>query len=158
MTRPAQCDMMTKRADTAPRFCVKDGTAMYLNSLTHNEKCAFFSIANSIAASDGAIREKEAMMLQSYLEEMAPIDELPVLPLDEALAMLEDAPVITKRKLYFELVGITMCDDEYARREKSVLTKISDSFGLPREEASEIAACVAQFTELRQKLNYIIHR
>lgn len=130
---------------------------MYLNSLTQEEKCAFYSIANSIISADGLIREKEAEMMQKYLEEMELTDALPVQSFDDALAMLENTAQTTKRKLYFELVGITMCDDEYERKEKSVLTKISDSFGLLREEASEIAACVAQFNELQQKLDYIIY-
>lgn len=131
---------------------------MYLKSLTQEEKCAFYSIAGSIVSCDGIVWEKEEAMLQQALEEMGLRDPLPVLPLDEALAMLEQAEPATKRKLYFELVGITMGDDEYTRREKAVLARIIDSFGLSREEAGEIAACVAQFTELRQRLDYIIYR
>ena len=132
---------------------------MYLSELMQGEKYAFYSIVKHMVSADGTFSVEELELMQGFLDEMAISENLITeIPLNDAIQMFSYSSEAIRRKVFIELVGVTLCDSFLHENEKILLSSIADSFLISEEEQDEIFEMVQEILKLYSKLQEIIDR
>jgi uncharacterized tellurite resistance protein B-like protein len=100
---------------------------MFLGKLSQDEQTAFMKLASIIVKSDLNITESEEKLFSEYESEMGrTFGDLikQDFNLDEVLTSTENIDVIKKRIIFFELLGLALCDNSFEDMEQKVIEKI----------------------------------
>ena len=130
---------------------------MYLNDLMQGEKFAFYSIVKELVSIDGSFSDVEKQLVNGFLVEMNLVDEkLPTIKLDDAIDMLTYSSSETRKKVFIELVGVTLCDEFLHSDEKMFLDNIANRFSISNDEKDDIIDTIQQLLNIYKKLQTIV--
>ena len=131
---------------------------MLLDELSREEKKAFWSIANLIAAADGSVSEEESILKQ-YKEEMGvDYDFIDPSTVDIELELngLRDISLRKRKIVYFELFGVAYADTDLDEMETSLLDLISTVLGINNDVKSELENTIKSIFDSYKKLGDIL--
>ena len=131
---------------------------MLLDELSSEEKKAFWSIANLIAAADGSVSEEESILKQ-YKEEMGvDYDFIDPSTVDIELELngLRDISLRKRKIVYFELFGVAYADTDLDEKETSLLDLISTVLGINNDVKSELENTIKSIFDSYKKLGDIL--
>lgn len=131
---------------------------MLLDELSREEKKAFWSIANLIAAADGSVSEEESILKQ-YKEEMGvDYDFIDPSTVDIELELngLRDISLRKRKIVYFELFGVAYADTDLDEKETSLLDLISTVLGINNDVKSELENTIKSIFDSYKKLGDIL--
>lgn len=130
---------------------------MYLKDFSETEKNAFYALARNVISSDGMTQDDECVLLSECLNEMEMSEhQICEITMEGALQTIADSTESIKRKIYFELLRIALCDATYARTEKRILKLIAEALGISKQESEEFTACINALTTIHQKIDYLL--
>ena len=116
---------------------------MYLNDLMQGEKFAFYSIVKHLVSIDGEFSIEEKNMMEEFLQEMKlSKDQIPEISPKDALDMLSFSTFATRKKIYIELIGVTLCDESLHADEKALMDKIAGDFLIDEKLQEELFTVV----------------
>ena len=132
---------------------------MYLRQLMQGEKYAFFSIVKKLVLVDNDYADVERALADGFLAEMElSEEEIPEIELDDAINMLSFSSFSTKKKVFFELVGVTLCDADFQKSEKAFLNMVADRFCISKKEKDTIIKLVNNLLKIYKKMEMVVER
>ena len=132
---------------------------MYLNQLMLGEKYAFYSISKSLVFIDNTFSREEQTLVSEIVKEMELDEEqIPAISLDDAVNMLSFSSCMTRRGVFFELVGISLCDRVMHKEETKLLDRIAVEFSISLDEKGKIISLVKRLFDIYQEMDEIVRR
>ena len=130
---------------------------MYLNELSHEEKLSFLSLANMVLLADGVAQDTEQLLISQFLEEMhLGAQDVVQITIDTAFRVFSFSTESIKRKVFIELVGLSMCDGEFDKTEIAILDNIARRFGFSHPLVQNMIRCVTDLLDIHQRLAGIV--
>ena len=111
---------------------------MFLQSLTKDEKKAFFALAKKVIRSDKRIKSGELEILKMMKKEMAIKDtnEFAKTSINKLLHVFQSRT--SKMAVLFELLGICYADGKFCMDEKNIIDQIRKAFDISAAEMAFI--------------------
>ena len=127
---------------------------MLLDSLTLEEKKAFWNIANVLASADGRALEEESI-LEQYNDEMGTGFEYPdasQIDINKELESIKNSSAKNRKIVYFELFGVAYADTEFTDREKNLLDEICLDLAIAESDRETLENSVRTIFDTYRKL------
>lgn len=127
---------------------------MLLDSLTLEEKKAFWNIANVLASADGRALEEESI-LEQYNDEMGTGFEYPdasQIDVNKELESIKNSSAKNRKIVYFELFGVAYADTEFTDREKNLLDEICLDLAIAESDRETLENSVRTIFDTYRKL------
>ena len=130
---------------------------MYLNGLMQGEKYAFLSIVKHLVSVDGDFSDEEQILIDGFLGEMGfSEDPKSEIGYEDAIEMFTYSTLSVRKKVFIELVGVTLCDEMLHSNEKDFLDNVALKFHINEEDKSEMFCIVRQLTEIYRKMALLV--
>lgn len=127
---------------------------MFAELLSKDEKKLFAALAEKIITADGIIEEEEKKYLDALEKDIGKIDSNQ--SFDSVLENVSKLENNKKRAIIVELLIIAKCDNDFAEKEKNVLTEISEGIGIPSEVLNELDEWSSKYINLIVEGNSIV--
>lgn len=111
---------------------------MFLRELTEKNHNDFLVLAKEIIQADGVIADTEKAMMDQYFLELGVQPYHVEGALLDAVQNLSKLPLTLRKKLFFELVILSMGDGSYAQDERNILQRIASSWQIGDTEVAAI--------------------
>ena len=130
---------------------------MFLKSLMQGEKFAFYSIAKYLVSIDGEYSAEEQNLMNGFLQEME-LDESQISHIkpEDAIEMLTFSSPSTRRKIYIELIGVTLCDEYLHDDERKYLDRIANDFLIDEDTRNKLFDLVTQLLNLYKTMHTLV--
>ena len=130
---------------------------MFLKSLMQGEKFAFYSIAKYLVSIDGEYSAEEQNLMNGFLQEME-LDESQISHIkpEDAIEMLTFSSPSTRRKIYIELIGVTLCDEYLHDDERKYLDRIANDFLIDEDTRNKLFDLVTQLLNLYKSMHTLV--
>ena len=130
---------------------------MFLSGFNYNEKCAFFSLAKSIAEADENISKNEDNLLKQYLEEMSlNIEYITDITADDAIDTFLNSSNRVRKQVFIELFALSLCDNELAEEEDKLISHFGNSLNISEQDQENIRACVIDLLQVYSRMNRLV--
>ena len=131
---------------------------MLLDSLTLEEKKAFWNIANVLSAVDGRVDE-EVSILKQYSEEMgvefAFVDPASV-DVAAELDSIKSGSLKDRKIVYFELFGVAYADTDFSDKEKAILDQTASTLEIADDVRATLEDCVKAIFDSYRRLGDVL--
>jgi len=131
---------------------------MLLDSLTLEEKKAFWNIANVLSAVDGRVDE-EVSILKQYSEEMgvefAFVDPASV-DVAAELNSIKAGSLKDRKIVYFELFGVAYADTDFSDKEKAILDQTASTLEIADDVRATLEDCVKAIFDSYRRLGDVL--
>ena len=130
---------------------------MFLKSLMQGEKFAFYSIAKYLVSIDGEYSAEEQNLMNGFLQEME-LNESQISHIkpEDAIEMLTFSSPSTRRKIYIELIGVTLCDEYLHDDERKYLDRIANDFLIDEDTRNKLFDLVTQLLNLYKTMHTLV--
>lgn len=130
---------------------------MFLKSLMQGEKFAFYSIAKYLVSIDGEYSAEEQNLMNGFLQEME-LNESQISHIkpEDAIEMLTYSTESTRRKIYIELIGVTLCDEYLHDDERKYLDRIANDFLIDEDTRNKLFDLVTQLLNLYKSMHTLV--
>ncbi len=130
---------------------------MFLKSLMQGEKFAFYSIAKYLVSIDGEYSAEEQNLMNGFLQEME-LNESQISHIkpEDAIEMLTFSSPSTRRKIYIELIGVTLCDEYLHDDERKYLDRIANDFLIDEDIRNKLFDLVTQLLNLYKSMHTLV--
>lgn len=132
---------------------------MLLNGLSHEEKIAFWNIANVLAAVDGNISEEESILKQ-YSDEMGVdfkfIDDPAAVDIKSELDILKTGNLKNRKIVYFELFSVAYADTELHEKERAILNEVCTVLEISDDIRATLESSVKTIFDTYRKLGEVL--
>lgn len=129
---------------------------MYLKDLMQGEKYAFYSIVKYLVTIDGDFSDEEMHLMDEFVQEMQLQKEnIPDISPEDAVDMLRFSSPVTRKKVYIELIGVTLCDEYLHVDEKEYLDKIANDFLISDEIRDELFDTVNELLIIYKRMRIL---
>ncbi|MBE5898810.1 MAG: TerB family tellurite resistance protein [Lachnospiraceae bacterium] len=130
---------------------------MFLKSLMQGEKFAFYSIAKYLVSIDGEYSAEEQNLMNGFLQEME-LNESQISHIkpEDAIEMLTFSSPSTRRKIYIELIGVTLCDEYLHDDERKYLDRIANDFLIDEDTRNKLFDLVTQLLNLYKSMHTLV--
>lgn len=130
---------------------------MFLKSLMQGEKFAFYSIAKYLVSIDGEYSAEEQNLMNGFLQEME-LNESQISHIkpEDAIEMLTYSAESTRRKIYIELIGVTLCDEYLHDDERKYLDRIANDFLIDEDTRNKLFDLVTQLLNLYKSMHTLV--
>lgn len=130
---------------------------MYLKDLMQGEKYAFYSLVKYLVSVDGDFSVEEQNMVNEFLVEMQINEQdIPNISPEDAIDMFSYSSFSTRKKVYIELIGVTLCDEFLHSDEKAFLDKIANDFLIDEDMKNKLFESVNELLEIYKKMGTLI--
>ena len=130
---------------------------MFLSGLNHNEKCAFFSLAKSIAEADKNLSKNEDDLLKQFLVEMSlNIEQITDITADDAINTFLNSSNRVRKQVFIELFALSLCDNELAEEEDKLISHFGNSLNISEQDQENIRACVIDLLQVYSRMNRLV--
>ncbi|WP_411682940.1 hypothetical protein [Clostridium thailandense] len=111
---------------------------MFLNELNKKEANAFINLVEALANVDNVFAKNEKDLIDDYIQELQ-LDEENINKIDfeTSVKEFEKAEARIKNIIYFELVGLALCDGEYDEKEIQFLKGLAARFNISKNKQYE---------------------
>ena len=130
---------------------------MFLKDLMQGEKFAFYSLAKYLVSVDGEYSDEEQVLMNGFLQEME-LNESQISHIkpEGAIEMLTFSSPSTRRKIYIELIGVTLCDEYLHDDEKKYLDRIANDFLIDEDTRNKLFDLVTQLLNLYKSMHTLV--
>ncbi len=129
---------------------------MYLKDLMQGEKYAFYSIVKYLVTIDGEFAEEEMNLMDEFLQEMQlEKEQVPDISPEDAIGMLKFSTPSTRKKIYIELIAVTLCDEYLHVDEKEYLDRIANDFLIDDELRDKLFETVNELLEIYKRMRIL---
>ena len=129
---------------------------MYLKDLMQGEKFAFYSIVKYLVQVDGDFSDEEQKMMDEFLQEMQlEREQVPDISPEDAINMLKLSKPSTRKKIYIELIGVTLCDEYLHIDEKEYLERIANDFLIDDKLRDKLFETVKELLEIYKRMRIL---
>ena len=129
---------------------------MYLKDLMQGEKYAFYSIVKYLVTIDGEFAEEEMNLMDEFLQEMQlEKEQVPDISPEDAIGMLKFSTPSTRKKIYIELIAVTLCDEYLHIDEKEYLDRIANDFLIDDELRDKLFETVKELLEIYKRMRIL---
>lgn len=130
---------------------------MFLKDLMKGEKIAFYSIAKYLVSIDGDYSVEEQNLMRGFLQEME-LEEKQISHIapEDAIEMLTFSAPSTRRKIYIELIGVTLCDEYLHDDEREYLDRIANDFLIDDETRNKLYDLVTQLLNIYKSMHTLV--
>ena len=129
---------------------------MYLKDLMQGEKYAFYSIVKYLVTIDGEFAEEEMNLMDEFLQEMQlEKEQVPDISPEDAIGMLKFSTPSTRKKIYIELIAVTLCDEYLHIDEKEYLDRIANDFLIDDELRDKLFEMVKELLEIYKRMRIL---
>lgn len=132
---------------------------MYLGGLNSTEKKMFLGLVVEMAMVDGVYSEEEKAIIYAYCQEMQVEfeKEYEKQSVDEILSFIKvNSSCITKKIFVFELVGVALTDGTYDEREKALVLRMCQEFGIDVEFITQSENVIKEYISFQKRINQIV--
>ncbi len=130
---------------------------MFLKSLMQGEKFAFYSIAKYLVSIDGEYSAEEQNLMNGFLQEMELNEsQISYIKPEDAIEMLTFSSPSTRRKIYIELIGVTLCDEYLHDDERKYLDRIANDFLIDEDTRNKLFDLVTQLLNLYKTMHTLV--
>lgn len=133
---------------------------MFLSQLTDNEKVNFMKLAYEIANKDGHFDEAEKMILSQYAQEMNMSFEADNyqdnVSVNDLIESFKQSDFSIVKKIFIELMGLVLVDNEYNKVEAEILEKYIEIHGLDSNYLVKVKNWIQKMTLLYSELSELI--
>ena len=130
---------------------------MFLSGFNFNEKCAFFSLAKSIAEADENISKNEDNLLKQYLDEMSlNIEQITDITADDAINTFLNSSNRVRKQVFIELFALTLCDNELSKEEDKLISHYGNSLKISEQDQENIRSCVIDLLQVYSRMNKLV--
>ncbi len=131
---------------------------MYLKELMQGEKFAFYSIVKNLVSIDGEFSADEYALVDGFLSEMSlEKNQIKDIPIDDAIKMFSYSTVSVRKKVFLELVGVTLCDGMLHQKENEFLDKIAKSFFINEDDKNAIISATNDLLDIYKKMAILVN-
>lgn len=129
---------------------------MYLKDLMQGEKYAFYSIVKYLVTIDGEFAKEEMNLMDEFLQEMQlEREQVPDISPEDAIGMLKLSTPSTRKKIYIELIAVTLCDEYLHIDEKEYLERIANDFLIDDELRDKLFETVKELLEIYKRMRIL---
>lgn len=131
---------------------------MYLNVFSEQQRKVFLNLAYTLICSDNIVTDDEKSKIESYSQELGyavDIQKLSVVNIDNAIEEMGPLSDVTKRKLYFELMGLAQADFDYDVEEQQFMNKVQAKLRLEDKVTGRIKKTVVKLLEAQIEMKSI---
>ena len=129
---------------------------MYLKDLMQGEKYAFYSIVKYLVTIDGEFAKEEMNLMDEFLQEMQlEKEQVPNISPEDAIGMLKFSTPSTRKKIYIELIAVTLCDEYLHIDEKEYLERIANDFLIDDELRDKLFETVKELLEIYKRMRIL---
>lgn len=129
---------------------------MYLKDLMQGEKYAFYSIVKYLVTIDGEFAKEEMNLMDEFLQEMQlEKEQVPDISPEDAIGMLKLSTPSTRKKIYIELIAVTLCDEYLHIDEKEYLERIANDFLIDDELRDKLFETVKELLEIYKRMRIL---
>lgn len=130
---------------------------MFLKDLMQGEKFAFYSLAKYLVSVDGEYSGEEQALMNGFLKEMELKEEqISDIAPEDAIEMLSYSTESTRRKIYIELIGVTLCDEYLHDDERDYLDRIANDFLIDEETRKKLFNLVFQLLNIYKTMHLLV--
>lgn len=127
---------------------------MFLNELSKEEQKVFLDLAYTMIYADEVLTTEEEAAMQLYEQECGiSVSEAKKVNFDEAILYFGDKPQMTKNKIFVELLGLALIDDDYAIEEKNIIDKAKETLGITNKRMEELIELLKRTKEVYVDMN-----
>ena len=131
---------------------------LFLNKLSTKEQDVFIELAILLSNADGIISDEERELFENFGEEMnrkLDLDFESARDVENILADSKDFSQYSKRIIFFELMGLALCD-ELDDKEKSLIKKLADSYSISEGDIIFMQQIVSELFSVYKKINKLL--
>ena len=130
---------------------------MFLSGFNYNEKCAFFSLAKTIAEADENISKYEDNLLNQYLGEMSlTIEQITDVTAEDAINTFLNSSNRVRKQVFIELFALTLCDNELAKEEDELITHYAECLHISKQDQGVMKACIVDLLQVYSRMNSLV--
>ena len=130
---------------------------MYLKELMQGEKYAFYAIVKRLVSIDENFSAEEQALIDGFLAEMnLEKEQIKEIPLEEAIKMFSFSTSSVRKKVFLELVGVSLCDKILHKNEEEFLDSIAKSFSINEKEKEDIIQTVDSLLDIYKRMTIIV--
>lgn len=130
---------------------------MFLKGLMQGEKYAFYSIAKHLVSIDGDYSIEEQGLMNGFLQEMELSEsQIPDISPRDAIDMFTYSMPSTRRKVYIELIGVTLCDEYLHDDEREYLDRIANDFLIDEDTRDRLFELVSQLLNIYKSMHELV--
>ncbi len=130
---------------------------MYLKGLMQGEKYAFYHVVRHMAAADGEFSDVEKELINGFLNEMDIVeDQIPNISFEDAIDMFTFSTFTVRKKVYFELVGVALCDEILHEDEKEFLDEVAEKLTIKEDVKKAIFDTVNDLFVIYKRMQVIV--
>ncbi len=129
---------------------------MFLGKLNKDEQTIFMQLSNIIIKSDLEITGAEEKLFFEYESEMGKSFNGYLekeFNLKDVLSLTEKYNEKAKKVIFFELLGLALCDGNFDNLEQNVIEKIRTSFSISVESQKDMIATIGKLMKLYTEIS-----
>ena len=105
---------------------------------------------------DGEFAEEEMNLMDEFLQEMQlEKEQVPDISPEDAIGMLKFSTPSTRKKIYIELIAVTLCDEYLHVDEKEYLDRIANDFLIDDELRDKLFETVNELLEIYKRMRIL---
>lgn len=128
---------------------------MYLSFLNRKEKIVFLSLAYHVAQLDQVVTEEEIKLIESYKKELGELitEEELISNMNQLLELLSEVTLQNKKIIVFELIGLSLSDNNFDESERNFISKLCKDFELDLDYMVQCETLVLDYLNLQNRIN-----
>ncbi|MEW9124499.1 MAG: hypothetical protein AB2421_17435 [Thermotaleaceae bacterium] len=134
---------------------------MFLHMLNRKEKEGFLDLAFSVSAYDGEFTVEEKGMIEQYRKETGldssehRINEKA--EIENILKVFDDSEKTVKNAIFIEILGLVLCDQNFAEKEKVIIGKVMEKLQIPEKQLEPTMQWINDLNKVYQRANELIN-
>lgn len=128
---------------------------MYLSFLNRKEKIVFLSLAYHVAQLDQVVTDEEIKLIESYKKELGELitEEELISNMNHLLELLSEVTLQNKKIIVFELIGLSLSDNNFDESERNFISKLCKDFELDLDYMVQCETLVLDYLNLQNRIN-----
>lgn len=121
------------------RIYTNGGIKMFLSELSREEQKVFLDLACTMINADERLTEEEEMAMRLYEQEcVVSVADAKVVDFEKTILYFKDKSQLIKNKIFVELLGLALIDDDFDVEEKKIIETAEKVLGISVKKKDEL--------------------
>ena len=127
---------------------------MFLSELSKEEQKVFLDLAHTMIYADEVLTQEETVAMELYEKECdVSISDAKIVDFEKTLLYFKDKPQVMKNKIFVELLGLALIDDDFAIEERNTIEIAEKVLGISPKKRDELIELLNETKKVYVNIN-----
>ena len=127
---------------------------MFLSELSKEEQKVFLDLAHTMIYADEVLTQEENVAMELYKKECdVSISDAKIVDFEKTLLYFKDKPQVMKNKIFVELLGLALIDDDFAIEERNTIEIAEKVLGISPKKRDELIELLNETKKVYVNIN-----